>query len=298
MISLLSLTRWGGRPAAIGAAIAAVAYSLTSAPAVAATAANPTGGIYTTAHNLSATQPEAGANHSTAGEICVFCHTPHGANTSVQAPLWNRNNSTATYTTYADTGSGTLDGTVLAVGSVSLACLSCHDGTQALDAVINGAGAGANLDANGRMLNYAGTANLTWSGDEVDPTTGKLKATAISNLGTDLSNDHPIGIAYGGTINADLSTKDPDFVTPTKSATTSRYWIDTTLTAGTGTDGVRDKTDLPLYNRTDGVAGQAYVECATCHDPHGTTDLFLRVANNTENGAAFASGLCLSCHVK
>ncbi|MCK5139565.1 MAG: hypothetical protein KAQ85_06975, partial [Thermodesulfovibrionia bacterium] len=24
-------------------------------------------------------------------EVCVYCHTPHSANSSINAPLWNRN---------------------------------------------------------------------------------------------------------------------------------------------------------------------------------------------------------------
>ena len=29
-------------------------------------------------------------------EVCVFCHTPHGANTSASAPLWNKGVTTTT----------------------------------------------------------------------------------------------------------------------------------------------------------------------------------------------------------
>ena len=81
-------------------------------------------------------------------EICVFCHTPHAASSAVEAPLWNKPASGATYVTYDSNISTTLDGTVLAVGSVSIACLSCHDGTQSTDVVINGTGR-ANFDPSG-----------------------------------------------------------------------------------------------------------------------------------------------------
>jgi hypothetical protein len=41
------------------------------------------------------------------GEVCVYCHTPHGANTTTaQAPLWNHTLNTVTYTTW-DTQAGT-----------------------------------------------------------------------------------------------------------------------------------------------------------------------------------------------
>ena len=34
------------------------------------------------------------------GEVCVYCHTPHGANRTLAAPLWNRTNVATTYQTY------------------------------------------------------------------------------------------------------------------------------------------------------------------------------------------------------
>jgi len=74
-------------------------------------------------------------------EICVFCHTPHHANSAVEpAPLWNRTNQTEfSYTPYGTTIAGNY---VEEVGSVSLACLSCHDGVTTLDNIINAPGKG------------------------------------------------------------------------------------------------------------------------------------------------------------
>jgi len=53
------------------------------------------------------------------GEICVFCHTPHGASPAV--PLWNHDLSALTYTAY---DSPTMDATdnnnwAAAAGSIS-----------------------------------------------------------------------------------------------------------------------------------------------------------------------------------
>ena len=52
-----------------------------------------------TVHNLSATG--TGSVTTTGGqtEVCVFCHTPHGATTFPGAPLWNRSVND-TYTPY------------------------------------------------------------------------------------------------------------------------------------------------------------------------------------------------------
>ena len=98
-------------------------------------------------HNLGSSAGPAGRNQtSNTEEICVFCHTPHGADTTAPAPLWNKSLAslprTGTYQTYAQLNSSTIDGEILPVGSVSVACLSCHDGTQAMDNIINAPGSG------------------------------------------------------------------------------------------------------------------------------------------------------------
>lgn len=258
-------------------------------------------GISSTKHNLGSTGTGVNKFDGTA-EICVFCHTPHGADTSAAVPLWNRKLADpATYTTYNSLGTSSLDGATAPVGSVSLACLSCHDGAQAMNVMINAPGSG-NYNATGYTL--AGT----WSG--ANQTAGAISAGLITNIGTDLKNDHPIGIQYGGgpkaaTIPAAPSDytsslfNDADFNTA-KSASlngTQVWWVDT------GTAG-RQKTDMQLYTRTEtaykaagagtiaSTVAQPYVECASCHDPH--TDVnptFLRISNA-------GSAVCLACHIK
>jgi predicted CXXCH cytochrome family protein len=96
------------------------------------------------------------------GEICIVCHTPHDADTTVSAsPLWNHEVTTATYTLYS---SPTMDVTVNQPGAESKLCLSCHDGTVALDS-------------------FGGATGSTYidSGALID---------------TDLSDDHPVGIDW------------------------------------------------------------------------------------------------------
>ena len=67
--------------------------------------------IANTKHNLSTSG--TGAVHVSTGteEICVFCHTPHGSDTSAPVPLWNKQLPTTSYTTYATLNSSTIDGT-------------------------------------------------------------------------------------------------------------------------------------------------------------------------------------------
>ena len=109
------------------------------------------------------------------GEVCVYCHTPHGGQTS--APLWNRNFSTATYQMYDQAHSSTINMTVDPQPTgVSLACLSCHDGTVGLDVITN------------VPNNYVGL-----------PALGTTMPAGLFNLGTDLRNDHPISVLYDNT---------------------------------------------------------------------------------------------------
>ena len=63
-------------------------------------------------------------------EICKPCHVPHNAVTGLIAPLWNHEVTTATYTLYS---SSTLDSSVGQPEGRSKLCLSCHDGTVAID---------------------------------------------------------------------------------------------------------------------------------------------------------------------
>jgi len=252
--------------------------------------------IIDTRHNLG-TSPSAITDRnrfSGTDEVCVFCHTPHAAATN-GPPLWNKTLPSGPYTVYSVSNSSTIDGRLAddgaggsSVGSVSIACLSCHDGTAAMNSVINAPGSG--------LTNAAYTAG-TWTaratgGTPVDTGTGILGA-GVANLGTDLSNDHPIGIQYcggGNTVAGGVGTcRDPDFVvasvTPING--TNVFWVET------GGNGTRNKTDMILYNRsfpTDGTGPS--VECASCHDPHnGDNATFLRIANS-------GSAVCLSCHVK
>lgn len=261
-------------------------------------------GIADTRHNLGSSNTVAGSNQVTdTAEICVFCHTPHQASDQAGAPpLWNKRLGAGgvpagggSYTTYNTATSSTIDGEVLAVGSVSVACLSCHDGTQAMDNIINAPGSGG-YDSTGGGTNGLG---YTWNvGGTVDA--NGILTSGVALIGTDLSNDHPIGIAYCGggiTGTATSGCTDADFKgggTNTGLATqsingTQVWWVDTGA-SGTGT---RQKTDMILYTRTftAGGAGPS-VECASCHDPHTSVNpTFLRTSNA-------GSAVCLACHVK
>ncbi len=92
------------------------------------------------------------------GEICKPCHTPHFAVGSwPYAPLNNHALTTATYTLF-DGSSGTAEADI---DARSRLCMSCHDGTVALDS-------------------FGGM-------------TGNNFIPGRARIGTDLRDDHPIG---------------------------------------------------------------------------------------------------------
>ncbi len=263
-------------------------------------------GIADTKHNLGSGAGPAGRNQTTdTAEICVFCHTPHGADTNAPAPLWNKRLGAAgapagggTYTTYDTLQTPSLDGTVAPVGSISMACLSCHDGTQAMDNIINAPGSGGVVADGGG----ADGRTFAWTGPTVNAA-GRLSSGAAL-IGTDLSNDHPIGIQYCGRGLSGAGTtvsgtcKDGDFVLPQTQAINGNqvFWVDT---GGAG----KQRTDLPLYVRATGGLGPL-VECASCHDPHVSSGQAGPTGTGQVAGATFlrvsnaSSAVCTSCHVK
>jgi hypothetical protein len=282
--------------------------------------------IADTPHNLGSgfkitKTPNGGGtpNHSSnTAEICVFCHTPHGGDNTAAVPIWNKklgingggtSGAGVAYKRYSTLGSTTFDADELVVGSVSIACLSCHDGSQAIDNVINAPGSGGYNAAGSRIGGMTGT--------DLDSATGQLLGTIVQNLGTDLSNDHPVSMQYGGggiTATA-TQTRDPDFAAPAMIAapatsTLQKLWyIDSSSGLRAGS---RDREDVILYTRDLGGALQPFVECGSCHDPHNSENqTFLRISNSgpsttgqATDGRTFPaanggpSALCLTCHVK
>jgi len=270
------------------------------------------GSIGNTRHNLTQQQASGGGPNYTLmevarnnyGEVCVYCHTPHGANANVAAPLWNRTLKATTYTTYNQLGSSTLTQTVSQPGIASLVCLSCHDGQTAVDSIINMPGSGRYDVASMTAQNEAflDTWNNLSGQNAIEHGTLSLPSTAATSclgchkfgigatdftafaLSTDLTDDHPVGITFP-------STNGPgtDFKTPSGIKGTTRYF-------DTNGNGNMDSADVRLYD----TGGGPEVECASCHDPHGVPSAgpgsvfkptFLRVTNT-------GSLICLTCHDK
>jgi predicted CXXCH cytochrome family protein len=148
-------------------------------------------GISNTKHDLGVGSTSGGYVAAGTSEICVFCHTPHGAGNTV--PLWNRNNTTTNFPMYA---SPTFQATAPTQPTgASLACMGCHDGTLAITTnIVNQPNASAAT---------AGVAAGNVSGDKITGTT--------SNLGVTLADDHPVSFTF----DAALATLDGGLVSPT-----------------------------------------------------------------------------------
>lgn len=218
------------------------------------------------------TGPMTGASFNDYRQTCIYCHTPHNANNS--APLWNRHlPEQSGYQMYAGPN---FDSRVeSAPDGISLACLSCHDGSVAVDSIrvtpkdfvdtgthyrmsVEGS---PGSDSCGKCHNrqggaYAGIANA--------------HDAVIRYLSKDLRDDHPISMTLP------TPDMDPQFNQPTIA---------------------KDDGGRMFPNGIQTFEGDK-VQCASCHDPHNPDernvegrDPFLRTSNR-------GSALCLTCHAK
>ena len=129
-------------------------------------------------HDLSNGSAVRNSNATINGQTCVYCHVPHGGSTN--QPLWNRSNPTgASYQVYTSSTSKTVaTGSAVAAG-ISGACMSCHDGTIAMDVLTNVNGIAFGTGATGGSVSFTagptrkatytngtgGTANVMSGGD-------------------------------------------------------------------------------------------------------------------------------------
>ncbi len=220
--------------------------------------------IKTSKHNLGSTGNAAYDKGGQTTQICIYCHTPHNATQNI--PLWNRNNpGVAGFTLYTSSPSLNIPtaNRTLAGDSISLFCLSCHDGTAG--------GIGS------RVQNRAG---IAWGADAA-----YTRSYWQVGLSGNLQNDHPVNFNFDNVVAGGTRGSDADIRARTAMAP-----------AGTAGDYVGGS--LKFFKST--VSAGAYLECATCHDPHGTADpasptnritKFLRKKNDS-------SSLCLTCHIK
>lgn len=220
-------------------------------------------------------------------EICIFCHTPHGANVEGSAPLWNRAFSALTFSRYSSStlqirvnssarSSAGYDGSAPAWkpdGSSKL-CLSCHDGvaTNSLGAVLRG-GPIAMDPAGGDFI----SSNTTVSWASFNPSTNKMK------LG-----HHPVSFTFDATVRDNINA------------------------------GRLPTSQVTLPSLTQVKLKNGKMQCTTCHDAHqnqstddqcyGTLNTCVapdtrRIApfwvygvSGTANAAGDQQTVCLTCH--
>ena len=137
--------------------------------------------VLTTKHNLSVSGP-GGIKANQESQVCIFCHTPH--NSAPTAPLWNREDSGTSYTTY---NSSTANANIGQPTGTSVLCLSCHDGTIALGKV---------LSRSSPIAMQSGVTSMP---------------SGATRLGTDLSDDHPISFAYTASL---VSQRNGELIQP------------------------------------------------------------------------------------
>ncbi|HSV15481.1 MAG TPA: cytochrome c3 family protein [Tepidisphaeraceae bacterium] len=183
--------------------------------------------IRNTPHNLSASGPGT-VKSTNEQQICIFCHTPHNA-TPIQ-PLWNRALPASAYRVYA---SNTLQAKPGQPTGSSKLCLSCHDGTIAVGSV----------NSRNQQIQMVGGITTLPPG--------------ASNLGTDLSDDHPISFRY----DASLVSLNPN---------------------------LRDPGTLPAPVQLD---SNKELQCTSCHSAHDDSKGKFLVMDNSN------SALCNSCHI-
>ncbi len=163
------------------------------------------------------------------GELCQPCHVPHNANTSVtDSPLWSRSAlTTETFTAYS---SGSLQATVGQPDGTSKLCLSCHDGTVALES-FPGGGTGT---------------------------------TYQDDFGTDLSGEHPISFTY----DAALAASDGELFDPSTANSGLGGTIDADMLIGGKMECAtcHDVHDAAGNGKLLMKANTGSALCITCHD--------------------------------
>jgi hypothetical protein len=229
-------------------------------------------------------------------QICLPCHAPHqaaGSENYKAGILWNHELTKQTtglkFDLYSSSGlhTGTTD-----LDTGSILCMSCHDGTVALDSF----GGTIKTSANGQFIG------------------GKY----LKGANGDLTGSHPVGTeaVYRTNNDGQLSTS-TSFADP-KELSANGYRVNLRKITGA--------TDT-----TTGVTAYTYVVgCGTCHNPHNglhqaNGEGMLRVpqtGNVVVGGTSYidkngvpqptkvvyrpagskttvpGSGLCLTCHIK
>ncbi len=200
-------------------------------------------GIVGTRHNLSVTGPgELKALSET--RICIFCHTPHNAQPAT--PLWNKQIDARIYSTYTSSTMGATPGQPT---GPSRLCLSCHDGTVALGAVLH--------PSSGIAMSAS----------------GGIPANRSSYLGTSLFDDHPVSFSYYD------SLPDPELLEAPPAALL--FYENGMVHCSTCHDPHNDQNSKLLS-----MSNEYSALCVTCHKTAGWQESSHRTSLQTWTGQA------------
>jgi len=236
------------------------------------------GGVAATKHNMNLV---FGTGTIQDNQVCLPCHAPHNQPDPTQGYLWNHVMPAPAggYKLYANTAiGGNIEGAlVTGLDSTSKKCLSCHDGSVAVDSY-----GGYTFNAAGTTSVFGPTTGTHTLGTSVDGN-GSATTGFVVGSGGDLSHDHPVGVVYPAS----------GYVNPTTWTKTGYTNSSGSVVAYVKADGTAGGTTTGGGLTLDGgnVAGTGVVGCGTCHTPHGDTYNFLVISN-------YGSQLCMSCHTR
>lgn len=221
-------------------AVAFAAAALTASSAFAGTS------VVTSKHDLRASGGGTPTGNGLV-EVCATCHAPHQAvAAAAQDPLWNHTGTaTAAFGVYA---SPTMNGVPAEIGgaamgsqSVSMLCMSCHDGTVSVLSMYN--------PPNSGTPTVTALAGRILSNGRIDPTSGAY-------VGISLVDDHPVNFLY----DAALVTADGGGLADPASGPVASLLIGGYVQCSSCHD-VHNPNFVPFL-RTTNVASAL---CLTCH---------------------------------
>lgn len=224
--------------------------------------------------------------------LCIFCHAPHHAyklngetrGTGEQSvnsnytylPLWNHVQTIATFIQYnpgpdapdaavSQKGAQSVNDAFDRIGATSLLCLSCHDGSVAVNEFGN---------------NPQDTRSQSGGGVTIIPQY-QIGFAGASGEGF-LANHHPIGFRYEDVSNVDLEIFD---------LATAVY--DHTIDIGTY-GAVAGAINVTGSHMVSEVLWNGKMECSSCHAVHNTGNTGEKLLYVSDQN----SNLCFSCHNK
>lgn len=198
--------------------------------------------------------------------VCSPCHQAHHTDPAQLAPLWAHATSAAAFTPYS---SPSMHAAVGNPKGASLACLSCHDGTVAVNQGISGP-----IGSPPEMIEDG------------------------ARIGPDLHTTHPISFTYDAALAAkDGGLENPETYKigdPKTGLTISTppvppSWAGTSLTG---------KTIKEALLKGD------QMECSSCHDVHKligsapTSGIMVKISGQDSGTPTRGSLICRTCHIK